>query len=756
MVNAVLDLDNKILILMVLSLLFFSTLTVATVAAAQNNPKVLFDETGPYGKDFTIYSIGPLGASSYANLLQNNGFTVSKITESPITSDSLKGISILIVMAPARNYTDDEINTIDNFVKNGGGLFILGDNWGNEDGGSDYAFNKLAKSFGVAYANNSLLLDSNNYFILTENPKITNISSNPITTNVPEFYYILGTYIATPGTSNVSAYSGANSWADIGNVSDQGFTTSNKVKDPNELTGPFPVLSTMSYGNGKVVFMGSVRSLTNNYLYRNNGWIIGLNAANWLSNTPIPATYNKAGLIPYNVADMGLRILATIILGLIILAGLIYKVRHDMLSEESYTIKTIKKWKFYGLGALNIFFIVIAAIMFIPINILLLNAADSTTYDPYLGYSLLVVGIIYLILSGIISYNIIARQRMLKHFNYFNLGLMIFFVIYTILLGDLFSFSVMQLFTVGGLILLIPSIINLLIFRKHGPDIIVEGKEFDRLKRLSVKSLPFELQPFYKDSLYIGEGGFGRVFKATRIDNGMVVAIKIPKSFDKRSEKTFISEVSNWSQLDHPNIVKLYNYKILPIPYIETEFCEGRIEKGIKTIQEAVSIVYDAAKGLQYAHNKNIIHGDVKISNILIKNGVNKISDWGLSKLKVGDSVTLSGATPSYAAPEQISREFGKADERTDIYQLGNVFYELLTGRLPFEGEISEIYSSIIKTEPTHPFEINSNAKPVDEIIMKCLNKNKEERYSSMGELISELEKYKPSDETTLFEDDEK
>jgi serine/threonine protein kinase len=278
--------------------------------------------------------------------------------------------------------------------------------------------------------------------------------------------------------------------------------------------------------------------------------------------------------------------------------------------------------------------------------------------------------------------------------------------------------------------------------------------EFDRLKHLSVKSLPYELHPFFEDSVYLGEGGFGRVFRAKRIKNGTIVAIKIPKSFDKRSEKTFITEVSNWSQLNHPNIVKLYNYKILPIPYIETEYCEGVVEKGMKTLEEAISIVYDVAKGLQYAHTKNIIHGDIKISNILSKNGIYKISDWGLSKLKIGESITLSGATPSYAAPEQISREFGKADERTDIYQLGNVFYELLTGRLPFQGEISEIYSSILKTEPKHPYEINSNAEPVDEIIMKCLNKDKNERYSSMGELIAELEKYKPTDETALFKEE--
>jgi serine/threonine protein kinase len=252
--------------------------------------------------------------------------------------------------------------------------------------------------------------------------------------------------------------------------------------------------------------------------------------------------------------------------------------------------------------------------------------------------------------------------------------------------------------------------------------------------------------------LYIGEGGFGRVFKGTR-DDGVDVAIKIPKTFDKRAEKTFVTEVSNWSRLEHPNIVSLYDYKILPIPYIETEFCDGKVEKGMKSLDEAVSIVYDVANGLQYSHGKNIIHGDVKLSNILIKNGVFKISDWGLSKMKTEDSVTLSGATPSYAAPEQISQEFGRADERTDIYQLGTVFYELLTGRLPFVGEISQVYSAILKNKPIHPIDINPNSKPVDEIIMKCLNKNKDERYSNMGELLSALEKFRSHDDTVVFDD---
>ena len=99
--------------------------------------------------------------------------------------------------------------------------------------------------------------------------------------------------------------------------------------------------------------------------------------------------------------------------------------------------------------------------------------------------------------------------------------------------------------------------------------------------------------------------------------------------------------------------------------------------------------------------------------------------------------------------------EFGKADERTDIYQLGIVFYALLAGRLPFKGEIFQIYSSTLTKLPTPPTEINANAEPVSEIIMKCLSKNKEDRYSTMGELIEELEEF-IADETILFDKEDK
>ena len=130
--------------------------------------------------------------------------------------------------------------------------------------------------------------------------------------------------------------------------------------------------------------------------------------------------------------------------------------------------------------------------------------------------------------------------------------------------------------------------VNYLYHRSYGQYLIIEGKEFDRLEKLSSNALLYEFRTIYTDLEYLGEGGFGRVFKAVNKD-GQKVAIKIPKTFDKRAERTFITEVSNWSHLNHPNIVKLYNFKILPIPYIETEYCDDELKKEIDEYDEKIT-----------------------------------------------------------------------------------------------------------------------------------------------------------------------
>ena len=256
---------------------------------------------------------------------------------------------------------------------------------------------------------------------------------------------------------------------------------------------------------------------------------------------------------------------------------------------------------------------------------------------------------------------------------------------------------------------------------------------------------PAELEHFYSDIEYIGEGGFARVFKAVRIKDGKEVAVKIPISLDPETGKAFTKEIVNWSRLEHENIVELCDMNILPIPYLEMELCDKSLEEVPKpmSVEEATSIIYDVAKGLKHAHSKGIIHQDLKPSNILFKDGKAKITDWGLSKLKAGSkSSSITAFSPLYAAPEHFSKKL-KKDERTDIYQLGVIFYELVTGKLPFGGEdIHEIYSSIMNEEPTLPSEINPKSKGVEHIIMKCMAKRKEERYQSVDELIEDLAVY--------------
>lgn len=714
--------------------------------------KVAFDESGSFEKRFTIFNTGPLGGASFASLLEANGLEVIRYTDSPITYDKIKDFNVLIIMAPGRNYTNTEIESIRRFVESGGGLFLVGDAWGVEDGGIDYSYNKIAQVFGVSYQPYEVVADSVSNVFSPSRVKVTGLRNSTVTTGISEFIYFRGAFLQNTGLSSVLAYSSPDSWADASYLSESGYSNINEIKEDNETSGPFPLWSSLEYGQGKIVFFGAAGTFMNSWLYRSNGWKVGLNSVYWLADQPLPPSYKKAGLISPTLADLENKIVITIIMAIIILAGFFLAVRRSKKHEASQTLKTIKSWKFNLLAILNGVFMALGALLYILLGYFVLDIS-SPIYDPYLGYVLIPIGIIFLMIYGAIVYNLLIRQRLNSTYNYGLMALLIFFAGFTIILGDLFGFSMMEIFTLGSLFLLIPLVVNWLSIRQHSQDLIIEGREFNRLQRISERSLPYELQSSYSEPSFVGEGGFGRVFKAKRKD-GMEVAIKIPKNFDKRSEKIFVSEVSNWSQLDHPHIVKLFGFKILPIPYLEMEYCEESLPHKKQPNEVAVAVIYEIAQALGYAHQKNIIHGDIKTSNIMIKNGVYKISDWGLSKITTDGSVTLSGATPQYAAPEQISREFGRSDERTDIYQLGTVFYELLTGKVPFEGEMSEIYGSILTSQATPPSEINPESAALEPIVMKCLSKVKDERYSSMIELQEDLEEYYTPismDETLVF-----
>ena len=262
-------------------------------------------------------------------------------------------------------------------------------------------------------------------------------------------------------------------------------------------------------------------------------------------------------------------------------------------------------------------------------------------------------------------------------------------------------------------------------------------------------TFPPELEEVYYDPEFVGKGGFARVFKAMRKKDGKIVAVKVPLSLDASTGKSFVREITVWQSLKHENIIELYDLNVLPIPYLELEYAEnGSLEELGKPLDVdlAARIIFDAGEGLRYAHENGIIHRDLKPQNILLAADLSpKITDWGLSKV-IADSKTSSryGFSPVYASPEQISpKKFGTPDKRTDIYQMGVVFYELVTGKLPFEGDdMMEIISQIMNDDPADPSSVNPDAGEVEEIIMKCLSKQKEDRYQNMEELQKELGRY--------------
>jgi len=227
------------------------------------------------------------------------------------------------------------------------------------------------------------------------------------------------------------------------------------------------------------------------------------------------------------------------------------------------------------------------------------------------------------------------------------------------------------------------------------------------------------------------EGGFAIVYKARRKNDSLLVAIKVP-------DKDFVKELAVWLNLNHPNIVKLLDYGINPRPYMVMELMNGKLHGKTFDKDTATRIILDVLSGLKYAHKKGIIHRDIKPSNILLDaNGRAKISDWGIAKFSdMTTSKNNEAFTLIYAAPEQLGTRLGSIDEKTDVYQVCEVFYEILTGRPVFQGDVIEVYSKKLNMQITLPSSINPTLKDYDKIFLKCLSPKKENRYST-EELIS-------------------
>lgn len=257
---------------------------------------------------------------------------------------------------------------------------------------------------------------------------------------------------------------------------------------------------------------------------------------------------------------------------------------------------------------------------------------------------------------------------------------------------------------------------------------------------------PGTLMDRYRDVTFIGKGGLARVFRAIRREDGAVVAVKVPISFDETTGRIFLKEMKLWEGLSHPNIVRICSVNILPVPYVEMEYVPGSLAGAPLPLPpaDAVAVVGDIVRGLVYAHEHDIIHRDIKPHNILIaEDGTAKITDWGLGTVMGdGHESSIVGFSIRYAAPEQIApRRYGGADARTDIYQTGVVFYELLTGHRPFgDGGLGEMTDAILGETPAPPSSIVPAASPWDAIVMRCMAKKKEDRYPDAIALVEALQ----------------
>ncbi|MGA2917928.1 serine/threonine-protein kinase [Methanoregula sp.] len=265
---------------------------------------------------------------------------------------------------------------------------------------------------------------------------------------------------------------------------------------------------------------------------------------------------------------------------------------------------------------------------------------------------------------------------------------------------------------------------------------------------------PDELVLEYPNHKFINEGGTARVYKCERKKDGLIVAVKIPKEFDRKKSKKFIDEIATWRDLDHKNIVKIFDYSANP-PYIVMEFflqSLGHIETPMPT-NEALKMIVKITDALSYAHKKGRLHNDIKPANILLsKDNEPKLADWGLGRhsgVSPSNFASQTSYTPLYAAPEQLKYE--TTDVQTDIWQVGVVLYELITGKHPFdERDPNRTYKKIISDDPIElPSTINPNLKRVDIILLNCLQKERNNRYNSADDLIQDIDRILLEDFTT-------
>jgi len=253
----------------------------------------------------------------------------------------------------------------------------------------------------------------------------------------------------------------------------------------------------------------------------------------------------------------------------------------------------------------------------------------------------------------------------------------------------------------------------------------------------------------------LGQGAMGVVYRARDPLIDRVVAIKtinLGLALDEKEEyeSRFYQEAKAAGRLSHPNIVTIYDVgKNGDVAYIAMEYLQGRElrdimnDDGLLSVDQVLDIVAQVAQGLSYAHEHDIVHRDVKPSNVMVvRDGHVKITDFGIARMASSAVQTQTGmvlGSPKYMSPEQVTGKL--IDQRSDIFSLGVMLYEMLTGQAPFNGDnVNAIMYQTLNSIPAPPSSLNSGVpEMINFIVAKALAKKTEDRYQYAKDFAADL-----------------